>query len=541
MYKSFILVINYLELEFYRQLKEGSMSKATNHSEHIFLFPFTWQIFKGKLGDKSFTGRTNIEYIKKVFSSDWEMQIFQTNEPIHYNEYIYFFPSVRSALYTTKDKNEVVYNFKYKKTQQGISKYIIEVDNTQYSLDINEIKLRLYKTGIGILSFHLDNNLYSQPEDILKINNFGRRVYPPFLPLEKVKNKLLAQKLIVKINNTEIIEEDFEKPYDQYPVQISKTIMALLGHKFSTISKDLKRGDIYIQPVIDDRMFVICWYTNPDLSSQICNKNTEGIYGYMDSVFWYRYLFADGKGVSCKNDTMMGALLKDHTYDRWIDDHILYGVTKYSFMGIGANKSPAYQIYDQLVCLTMVQRASVLHFSNEVSRIAILPKVKLVMAIRSLYEYHILFMNHLYFREVTADNQGIEFYERLIEEMKIPNDISMLDAEIEEVNEYATLIAQESSQKRTNAITVIGAALIIPTLVTGFFGMNVFQNKLSNWWVHPELKLWFNAYFILPVSLVIFICMLRPHRTFRYIILVLLIGVIALLSLYMVYKLGCGL
>lgn len=522
-------------------LRGGLMSNQSPHSEHIFLFPFTWQTYKGKFSDKSFTSRTNIEYIKKVFSSDWEMQIFQTTEPIHYNEYIYFFPSVRSALYTTKSKNEVVYNFKYKKIQHGISNYIIEALGTQYILDIKEIKLRLYKTGIGILSFHLDNNIYSQPEDILRINNFGRRVYPPFLPLERVKNKLLAEKLILKINETLIIEEDFEKPYDQYPVQISQTIMALLGPKFSTISKDLKRGDVYIQPVIDDRMFVICWYNSPEFSAQVCAKDGDDSYEYINSVFWYRYLFADGKGVSCKNDTMMSSLLEAHTYDRWIDDQILYGVTKYSFMGIGAQISPAHRIYDQLVCLTMVQRASVLHFSNEVSRIAILPKVKLVMAIRSLYEYHILFMNHLYFREVTADNQGIEFYERLIEEMKIPNDISMLDTEIEEVNEYATLIAQESSQKRTNAIAVIGAALIIPSLVTGFFGINVLQSKLSTWWMHREFKLWLNAYFILPVSVVIFISMLRPHRSLQYILLLFVIGIIALFSFYVVYNFGCGL
>lgn len=517
------------------------MANQATHSEHIFLFPFTWQVSKGKYGDKSFAGRTNIEYIKKMFSNDWEMQIFQTNEPIHYNEYIYFFPSVRSALYTTKDHSEVVYNFKYKKIQKGLSQYIIQVDGSQYTLDITDIKLRLYKTGIGILSFHLNNYLYSQPEDILRINNFGRRVYPPFLPLERVQNKLLAEKLVLKISDTQIIEEDFIKPYDLYPVQISNTITKLLGSKFSTISKDIKSGDVYIQPVIDDRMFVICWYNSPDLSKQICQKTYDNQYEYMNSVFWYRYLFADGKGVSCKNDAMMATLLEGHTYDRWVGDQILYGVTKYSFMGIGANKLPDHKIYDQLVCLTMVQRASVLHFSNEVSRIAILPKVKLVMGIRSLYEYHILFMNHLYFREVTADNQGIELYERLIQEMKIPNDISMLDAEIEEVNEYATLIAHESSQKRTNAITVIGAALIIPTLVTGFFGMNILQDKLSTWWVHPEFRLWFNAYFILPVLVVIFICMLRPHRSLRYLLVLALIGIAALMSLYMVYHSGCGL
>ena len=249
------------------------MSSKPNHSEHIFLFPFTWQIYKGKYGDHSFTKRTNIEQIKKVFSTDWEMQIFQTNQPIHYNEYIYFFPSVRNALYTTKDKNEVVYNFKYKKIQKDMSKYLIEVDDAQYNLDITDIKLRIYKTGIGIISFHLDNKLYSEPEDILKINNFGRRIYPPFLPLERVKNTLLAQKLTLKINDDLMIEEDFVKDYHQYPVQISNTIMYLLGHQFSSVSEDLKGGDIYIQPVIDDRMFVMCWYANPLIAGQVCEES----------------------------------------------------------------------------------------------------------------------------------------------------------------------------------------------------------------------------------------------------------------------------
>lgn len=517
------------------------MSKETIYSQHIFLFPFTWEIFKGKYSDKNFTSRTNIEYIKKVFSNDWEMQLFTVNEPIHYNEYIYFFPPVRSALYNTKHKNEVVYNFRYKQTKPKESKYIIVVNNTQYTLQIEDIKLRIYKTGIGILSFHLINDTYKQPEEILKINNFGRRVYPPYLPLDVVKNHLLAEKLILKINDSFIIEENFERPYTKYPVQISKTIMSLLGYKFTTISEHLKKGDIYIQPVIDDRMFTICWYLNSKLTKKLCSKTIDECYGYESDMFWYRYLFVDGKGLSCKNKTLLSKLIKNHTYARWVDDEILYGITRYSFMVIGNSKSISHRVYDQLVCLTLVQRASALHFSNEVSRIAVLSKVKLVIAIRSLYEYHILFMNHLYFREVTADNQGIELYEKLMEQMKILSDINMLDAEIEEVNEYATLIAQESGQKRSNAIAVIGAALVIPTFVTGFFGMNILQNKLSSWWLHPEFKLWLNSYVLLPVLVILFISMLRPQRGFRYIFFIITIGILTLISLYIAYQFGCGL
>jgi len=511
------------------------------YSEHVFHFPFTWEVYKEKYNDKSFTSRTNIEYIKKILSTDWELQLFQTNQPVHYNEYIYFFPPVRNALYNRKTHNEVMYNFKYKKTQPRISEYIIDVKNIRYALPIEDIKLRIYKTGIGILSYHLHNSTYHEPEQILQINDFGRRVYPPYLPLEQVKNHLLAEQLTLYINDDLIIKEDFNKSYHEHPVQISNTIMSLLGNKFKTISAHLKHRDIYIQPVIDDRMFVMCWYISPDIIKQLSTKNSNKRYGYHNNIFWYRYLFVDGSGVSCKNPEMLSELIKTHTYDRWIDDQTLYGITRYSFMSIEADKKSTHKIYDQLICLALVQRASALHFSNEASRIAILPKVKLVVGIRSLYEYHILFMNHLYFREVTADNQGIELYENLMEQMKILSDINMLDAEIEEINEYATLIAQEASQKRTHAITVIGASLIIPTLVTGFFGMNILQTKLSTWWMHPEVRKWLNAYFLLPVSIIIFVCMLRPQRSFKYIAFVILIGMIALVSFYMAYSFGCGL
>lgn len=517
------------------------MKEKNIYSEHIFFFPFTWEIHKKKYCDQSFTSRTNIEYIKKVFSNDWEMQLFQTNQPVHYNEYIYFFPPVRNALYNRKAHNEVMYNFKYRKTQLGVSQYIIDLKDIRYTLQIEDIKLRIYKTGIGILSFHLHNDAYEDPEQILQINNFGRRVYPPYLPLNQVKNHLLAEQLTLFINEDLVITEDFEKPYHEYPVQISNTIMSLLGNKFKTIPDHLKPGDLYIQPVIDDRMFVMCWYTNPDIAKQLCTQNNTKKYGYQDHVFWYRYLFVDGTGVSCKNPHMLSDLIEGHTYDRWADDHILYGITRYSFMSIGAQKAATYKVYDQLVCLALVQRASALHFSNEASRIATLSKVKLVVGIRSLYEYHILFINHLYFREVTADNQGIELYESLMDQMKILSDINMLDAEIEEINEYATLIAQEASQKRTNAITVIGAALIIPTLVTGFFGMNIFKDLLSTWWKHPSIHKWLNAYFLLPVFIVILLSMLRPQRSFRYIAFIIFIGILALISFYIAYTFGCGL
>lgn len=44
------------------------------------------------------------------------------------------------------------------------------------------MNINLYATGVGFLSFYLKNEDCTQnsPEDILAINQYGRRIMPPF-------------------------------------------------------------------------------------------------------------------------------------------------------------------------------------------------------------------------------------------------------------------------------------------------------------------------------------------------------------------------
>lgn len=59
--------------------------------------------------------------------------------------------------------------------------YFIETVKGGFSLNVSKIYLNLYENGIAVLGFFLDNKNYDQPTDILKINDFGRRIYPQFL------------------------------------------------------------------------------------------------------------------------------------------------------------------------------------------------------------------------------------------------------------------------------------------------------------------------------------------------------------------------
>ena len=53
-------------------------------------------------------------------------------------------------------------------------------EEKEFKLNLDSISLTLFKTGVGILSYQLSNNNYKEFEEIIKINDFGRRIYPPF-------------------------------------------------------------------------------------------------------------------------------------------------------------------------------------------------------------------------------------------------------------------------------------------------------------------------------------------------------------------------
>ncbi|MEM6726484.1 MAG: CorA family divalent cation transporter, partial [Bacteroidota bacterium] len=143
-------------------------------------------------------------------------------------------------------------------------------------------------------------------------------------------------------------------------------------------------------------------------------------------------------------------------------------------------------IYYQICVIGLIQRASVIRFSGEVANLTRLAKLesnvdeaKLVQRIRNLYRAYIEFVNKIYFREVTSQIQGIELYNQLQEVMNIDRDVKDLEGEIEKLHNYASLLEDKRSNQLINRLTLIGALFLIPTFITGFFGMNLFNDSLE--------------------------------------------------------------
>lgn len=427
-------------------------------SKHIFMFPF-------KIKPEETKEHIKMEQIVEAWKQDphWKYMNFPADVPERYKIKTFYYEHALKAMFSFNTENQMdqtVYNFEFVKNSGS---YVIKVDPKKddfYKLKIDAIKLKIYATGIGILSFHLINNEYSLPEDILKISDFGRRIYPQYLPLDIIKGTLLADLLSIDIDGKEFVYENFEdaeKDEVTTPI-LSKTITKFLGEK------------IKCEAIIDDRMFTMSTYKNDLVSeAEIKGYTPKEGYAYKNNDFWYRYLFVDGGSNTCQSKEMLPKLLAEHTYDRWIEYGTLYGMSRYSFVMLTTQNCPEHlpatftDIYYEFVCLILAQRASILAFSERTASMDIAGhdefKQSHLKETRLLYQEYVHFVNTMCIKEVTAQEQGIELYDMLFKFTNVETESKRLDAQLDELNRLITL----------NSTEIIGEKISIITYLSGFF------------------------------------------------------------------------
>jgi hypothetical protein len=473
--------------------------------------------------NKGFDERIAIEkMVSRLCDDGWQYRQFQIVEESDYNEYAYFHDFVRDAIFNFNDKENIQgstsFYFEKPVAEEGAFYRIdVSIDGNEhsYELKLTNLSLRIFDTGVGILSVEVENHRYPEFKAVLRINEYGRRVYPQFLGREgpedswtaKTKEAFLPERLVVSPGSGEVFEERFD--YREIPrkVMISDVVMKLLGDATfmddsEKTQKYLIRGDAtftddsgnpqkyLIRPIIDDRMFVVCWYGNNDFSSRCVHKC------YRDNDDWYRFVFLDGKEKTIANMEMQRALIEKATYDRWSGHGTLYGVTRYSFVALtnrndfatNVLRKHVQTIYYQMFTLLLAQRASILRFSDEIAALSDIEERKeseLSKKASKLYKNYIRFVNKLYFREVSPEDQGIELYDKARDVMRIDKDIKDLDEEIAELHSYVQMLEDHIQSEKMNQLSQFGFMLLPPTFFAGFFGMNVFGEWFNGKIVWP--------------------------------------------------------
>lgn len=483
------------------------------YSSHIFMFPFRFDWNENgferkfefyKSDGNEIEKRIQLQELHNLLDDNgWKYEEFplKSQEAIDdkhlmYSEYSYFYDYARDSIYNLGDfSKDAISNF-YRRDdfdgkafelnikQKGKEPYITKAST--YQLKISGITLRVFHTGIAILSIELDNhNEKLEFSDILRINDYGRRVYPQFIGKDSINNTketFLADS--IKIGD---IEEKFEYR-DFSDTQIGNHIMQLLGEQIFTQNRKTENR-FYIQPSLDDRMFVLSWCGHNDIS-----KKLSHCYNYQNSDDWYRYIFIDTNSVTVQNNQMREKLLTDATYERWSKYNTLFGISRYSFVCLSENSDftrntlplPHMKtMYFQMATLLLAIRTSILRFSDEIAALAsgeTLDTKKLT----KLYQRYLTFYNRLYFKELTHQDQGIELYNIARKQMSIDEHIEKLDKKFGKLFEFAKIQSDDKNNEKMDKLTYLGAVFLPPSLMVAILSLGIFNyDNIDNvqWWV----------------------------------------------------------
>lgn len=470
-------------------------SKEDFYSFHAFLFPFEWQDeqqpLRATLEDKN-----KLQTVMGLMAnaghwqrrSSWE----KPTSIVQYNEANYFYDFVRPVLYDTSDDKTLQAHYYHKLPQENTEYVITLASRKVYRLEVDDIVVSYYKMGVGVLAFHLYNRRQDQssPADILAINQYGRRLYPPFLgaPMDKLgtqaffeyndwaaslagpKMSEIPESIHLETEGNTWAKEEY-LAYHQAPdlEEEPGLIQQLLPKPLVTRLK--------LNPVLDDRMFVLSWYGHNVVSKKLKKH-------YLTDKWWYRYVFVDGgEYASCSNDQMLENQLKKHSYPRWTNNGTFYGASRYSFVCLTDQLSEGFfprllsshiqTVYYKVVLLCLVQRACLMRFSAEVTEISQMKakERQLGRKVSSLYKQYLRFVNRIYFREVTAQEQGIELYDLLQDRMRLDAHVKDLKGEIEELHNYVSMLEEENRNDKLDLLTYIGAFFVVPSFIATYLAL----------------------------------------------------------------------
>lgn len=486
------------------------IKKRLNYdSFHVFYYPFKWKV-KGAQ-EANFSKMIDLANIVGQPYSQWASGDMPTEEDakILYDEQCYYFSFVRDMLYDSGKPDTLIRHFERKETQEGAGCYYnIEVKGEVYRLNLDSINLNFYSTGVGMLTFYLKNGVYKDLQDILNINQFGRRIFPPFFDDKTYRGQIANRIWIEGLRGD---PARYSEDFNGYTVKDAWKPAKFILNLIADFQENLE-----ITSLIDDRMFVSCLYQNDDLAKRfyVDRDDPDQYYlmekdrgerspsefmamktkEFINSEDWYRYLYVDSESTpSCRNFKMRQHLVERDSYLRWAEVGTLYGATRYSFMALTSCgffpqvvlSKHIRTIYARMVEIVLIQRMSILKFSEEVTAVSNLKdKNEYVIATRigSLYKEYIRFMNQYYFKDVSAQDQGIELYEMLEKQMNIESAAKDLDNEIGELHGYISLMIEKDRNDKANRLNLLAAIFLPPTVIAGLFGMNPMNSFDLSFW-----------------------------------------------------------
>lgn len=456
------------------------------YSKHIFIASF-------KLKDNS----------RDIISGDVWKEFFiddvnTVGELVdNYANYNYFNKQARNLIFNYEKNNpdkgdSKVVNYKFSPEDlNGDFKYIINVNKEKtYELNIDKIILKEYEIAnkkIYLMMIYVTNNDYDSLSDIKNINQYGRRLYSPWIPLDlgngintecpddlqihigKYKiysNHENSGKADLNYKDEEIFKYNFDdkNKYKSYSERLNfirqkevndKNDKSIIKnpHKSNLIQnilnyeKESKDEKIEIELINPDRMYV-GFYVKNFLIRRIkkySSEKQEYAYLYDDSLSdqLYALAYIDGGDATCQSRVMRKKLLQETIYDRWIDWGTIHTVTHNGFGCIASDGAPYESVimpflteYMEMMALVLLQRNMLLEFHIRAKKLS--PGFN-SEKLENLQKDYVKFKTQVLLFEVTPQEQGYEIYRLMQKQLYIDEEKEKLDDIMNSLYEVANI------------------------------------------------------------------------------------------------------
>ncbi len=487
------------------------------YSYHTFLFPFLWKTDLREMREID----DFCNYLTKDGEIYWKETVRDANKTAdaeYYSESQYFKKDAAKVLLDTNNKSLVKHfqlescfkttNFARKVNtetnsivQPCLGKYTITKVSSSgdivYELDINGVLLSVYNTGVALLTLELeywgDKTVSGKPagkpcpKDANAINEYGRRVTFPFVGEKGYPHPVCADRIDIRIGNFHKFE-DFAKTIEEFHKNLNndnkkqlsthfimRPLRYLLSLQdiFTTDPKDAadSKEKVFVEPIIDDRMYVCSIILDSDLSRVIKAKKTNGEYKIFSNPEIYKFAFIDaGDDPTCQSARMMNEIMHRCVYDRWIDYGTCDIITHHSFVRITSSAAghvinSFLSQYTKMASLAVIQRATLVALESRCSS---------GQDISKLQEEYVEAQKNILIDECTVQEQGIEEFIMLQKELFIKERTESLDKRIREICELENLksdkenLDQDKKQNIIILLLTIFSTLAVVTEILGF-------------------------------------------------------------------------
>ena len=456
------------------------------YSYHTFIMPFRWEgSHHTQVSMKDICEQMDLRkcWKKLDYSHITEEELGDINQDYRslYAEKQYFHLYTQDAIYG--GTNGIVSNYVFHLPGEEELVYSIQKNEDVYELPVKAIRLKIYNTGVALLSIECVNNQYSDWRSIKAVNDYGRRMNPPFLP-ENEAESICADKIAIhsSVDKTkEYFLFDIKKQIELFndrkilsEKRIGDHILQLLNYRSEEgSSNEIKKfvadeteqtepENIPICPVLDDRMYVMC----------LVNKNAGEIQENKDSL--YEFIFVDTEGgISCPTNEMRDSLLKEHTYERWAVYGTLYGMTAHSFVACTdwqPNINSFLTQYYQICCIVLAQRASVLNFKDEIMELSFGIEnrqkgidVKHIIWLMELQERYVAYQNQMDFFEVSSQEQAIDIYEALRKSNMVEKENAVFKEQLDNIYNAANVNLDYGLNTGGFVFAIVALAMALPS------------------------------------------------------------------------------